>query len=131
MEEKETSAGQAGTGASQQNTPVFQDTREGFARRRIPCLERRISDIRPDDVRVRVLGTVIDMDRERVVIDDGTGRITAVFDKPPGAKPNQLVRIFGRIIPVENGFELQADILQDMSRLDLELYKKVAEVVPQ
>ncbi len=43
-------------------------------------------------------------------------------------KPKQLVRVFGRVIPVESGFELQGEIMQDMSDLDLDLYKKTKKL---
>ena len=36
-----------------------------------------------------------------------------------------MVRVFGRVIPVENGFEMQGEIVQDMSQLDIELHRKV------
>jgi len=97
--------------------------------RRLPSKEKRISDIKPDDIRISITGTVIDKhDDGVVVIDDGTGRVNVAFDTPEtvkGVELNQLVRILGRVMPVENGFELQGDALQDMGRLDLELKKRV------
>ncbi|RLJ09881.1 MAG: replication protein RepA [Candidatus Aenigmatarchaeota archaeon] len=97
-------------------------------RRRLPCVERKISEIRPEDMRVRITGTVIDKSEDKLVIDDGSGRITVIFDSPVDVKPNQFVRVFGRVIPLENGFELMGEIVQDMSRLDPELYKKVQDI---
>jgi hypothetical protein len=93
--------------------------------RRLPSAERDIADIRSGDIRISVTGTVIDIKDTRLVLDDGTGKIDVSFDSPPEAEINQLVRIFGRVIPLEKGFELQADVIQDMSKLDLELRKKV------
>ena len=93
--------------------------------RRLPSVERKISGIRPEDVRVKILGTVIDKNGGRLVVDDGTGKIEVVFDGPVDVQVNQLVRVLGRVIPLEEGFELQSEILQDMSLLDMELLKKV------
>lgn len=100
--------------------------------RRLPSKEKRISDIKPDDIRVSVTGTVIDkQDDGVVVIDDGTGKVNVTFDDPEVLKSvelNQLVRILGRVMPVENGFELQGEVAQDMSKLDLELKKRVESI---
>jgi hypothetical protein len=103
---------------------------QGF-QRRMPSTKRKVSEIKAEDIRVSILGTVIDRQGEKVVIDDGTGKIDAVFDKEVKAEPNQLVRVFGRVIPMENGFELQGEILQDMSKLDMKLYNKVMEAVKE
>jgi len=101
--------------------------------RRLASAEKKISDIKPDDIRVSVTGTVIDKQDDRVVvIDDGTGKVNVTFDDPEALKTvnlNQLVRIFGRVIPMEKGFELQGDILQDMSKLDMELKKRVESII--
>ena len=132
MAKKETSSKQSTIDMAETSEPrgdqAARDSQD-FSRRRIPCADRRVSEIRPDDVRVRILGTVIDRDDTRVVVDDGTGRISAVFDKAPEVEINQMVRVFGRLVPMEQGFELQADILQDMSGLDLSLYKRVSSVL--
>jgi len=97
--------------------------------KRIHAADVSIAEIRPDNIRVRVLGTVIDKNDTRIVIDDGTGKLEVVFDNNVDVKINQLVRVFGRIIPLENGFELQGEIIQDMSGLDMDLYKKVKGLV--
>ena len=95
--------------------------------RRLPSLERDIAGIRPEDMRVAVLGTVIDKnpDSTRIVLDDGTGKVEIISESPLPAQVNQMVRVFGRVIPLENGVELQGEIAQDMSRLDLGLLKKL------
>lgn len=97
-------------------------------RKRLPSLGKKIADIGQEDVRVRILGTVIHKDSGSLIIDDGTGRITATFDVEPKATLNQLVRVFGRVIPMEEGLVIQGEIIQDMSGLDIELLKKVEEI---
>lgn len=93
--------------------------------RRMPSVERKVSGIRPEDIRIRVLGTVIDKQENKLVIDDGTGKIEAVFEETVNAELNKMVRVFGRVIPLEDGFELQGEIVQDMSQLDIELSRKI------
>lgn len=90
-------------------------------------MEREISGIRPEDIRVTVLGTVIDKnaDATRLVLDDGTGKVNIVSDSPLQGQLNQMVRVFGRVIPLENGVEIQGEIAQDMSQLDLALLKRM------
>ena len=95
--------------------------------KRLPAVDRRISGIKPEDIRIRVTGTVVDKQEDRIAVDDGTGKINIVFDMPFKAEMDQMIRVFGRVIPVEGGFELQGEIIQDMTELDIELYRKVRE----
>jgi hypothetical protein len=96
--------------------------------RRSPSIGRRISEIGRNDIRVRLLGTIIDRKENVLVIDDGTGKIKVSFAEPVDSEANHLVRVFGRVIPVEEGFEIQGEVAQDMKDLDLGLYKKVNEL---
>lgn len=105
------------------------ETLEGFVSpRRLPSLGKRISEIGKGDVRVRLLGTVIDKKDNIIVIDDGTGKINVTFEEPVKFETNQLVRVLGRVIPMEEGFEIQGEVIQDMKGVDLDLYKKVNEL---
>jgi hypothetical protein len=94
-------------------------------RRRLPSVFRQVSGIRPGDIRVSVIGTVIDKAEDGIVLDDGSGKIDITMAEPFEAELNGLVRVFGRVIPMEGGFQLQGEIVQDMKGLDLELLKKV------
>jgi len=38
---------------------------------------------------------------------------------------NKFVRVFGVLIPYDDGFEVQGHIIQDLSELDIEKYMKV------
>ena len=95
--------------------------------RRLPSRECSVSEIQPEDIRIKVTGTIIDINKEgtRLVVDDGTGKIAITSESKCNAEMNQLVRVFGRVIPLEQGSELQGDVVQDMKKLDLELLKKV------
>jgi hypothetical protein len=96
--------------------------------RRLPSIGRRVSEIGKEDIRVRLLGTVIDKKENVIVIDDGTGKINVSFAEPVDFEANHLVRVFGRVIPVEEGFEIQGEVAQDMKDVDLGLYMKVNEL---
>lgn len=95
-------------------------------RRRLPCVDKKVKEIGPEDIRVRVTGTVVDSTEGRAVVDDGTGKI-AVNLGDASLESGKFVRVFGRVIPVENGFELQGEIFQDFSGVDIQLLKRIEE----
>jgi hypothetical protein len=95
-------------------------------RRRLPCVDRKVSEIGAGDIRVRVTGTVVDSAEGRAVVDDGTGKI-AVNTGDAIAEAGKLVRVFGRVIPVEDGFELQGEVVQDFSGVDVKLLRRIEE----
>jgi hypothetical protein len=97
-------------------------------RRRLPSVFRRVAEIRPEDMRISVIGTVIDKADDGIVLDDGSGRLDITMVEPFEAEVKGLVRVFGRVIPTEEGFHLQGEIVQDMSGLDLELLKKAESI---
>ncbi len=67
---------------------------ERLIRRRLPALEKRVSEIQPDsDVRVRLTGTVIDSSANSIVLDDGSGKIEIYFEDQPKVKNGQMIRI--------------------------------------
>lgn len=100
---------------------------EQFRYRRAPATPRRISEINPEkDIRVRLLGRVIGKDNGTLIIDDGTGKAEVIAENQD-ADVNDLVRVFTRVLPLEEGFELRAELLQKMNGLDVDLYKKIVE----
>jgi RNase P/RNase MRP subunit p29 len=108
---------------------MMPETLEGFVSpRRLPAHEKKIAGIGKDDIRVRLFGTVIDSNENALVLDDGTGKISVVFRDPVGIETGKTVRIFGRVMPAEEGFEIEGEILQDMSGVDVPLYRKTVEL---
>ncbi|MBI4014897.1 MAG: replication protein RepA [Candidatus Aenigmarchaeota archaeon] len=98
---------------------------DSFQFKRAPAVPRKISDIAPDkDIRVRLLGRVIDKGEGSVVIDDGSAKAEIITEQP--AELGDVVRIIARVLPLETGYDLRAEVTQDMSTLDMELYKKAA-----
>ncbi len=99
--------------------------------RRLPSREKSIREISEQDFRIRILGTVVDRDEvnSSVMIDDGTGRIVAVFADPEHlavAREGRLVRVIGKVRKDENIIEVET--IQDMGKLDLGLYEQVKYV---
>jgi hypothetical protein len=91
--------------------------------RKAPAVERRVSDIDPSDIKVRVLGTVARKGDGFFVLKDETGEIKIKTSQE--ASPKSLVRVFGRPSKTGEKLELEADLVQDMTGLDKKLYKKL------
>lgn len=97
-----------------------------FQYRRSPAVMRKISEINPEkDIRVRILGKVIDKNDNFIIIDDGSSKAEIITDI--NAEMNDFVRVFARVLPLEDGYELRAEIIQDINSLNIDLYKKVWE----
>ena len=95
--------------------------------KRLPAIEKRISEISDKDIRVSIRGVVIDSEERTVVVDDGSGKVKATFDEVQTDYP-KIVRVIGRVIPFENGIEIQGEILQNMEKLDLDVFKKLTSI---
>jgi hypothetical protein len=100
----------------------------GDFRRRLPSVFRRVSDIKPEDMRVSVIGTVIDKADDGLVLDDGSGKVDITMIEPFKAELTSMVRVFGRVIPMEGGVQIQGEIVQDLKGLDLELLRKAHDL---
>lgn len=101
-----------------------------FQFRRQPAITRKIAEIKEADIRVRLVGKVIDRNESAIVLDDGTGTAEIVIEPETVNKAGDLdlhdfLRVFCRVIPLEKKIELRAEIIQDMTNLDVELYRKV------
>ena len=94
--------------------------------------KRKIPEINPDiDLKVKVLGFVVDKKDDTILLDDGSGKVRVFIDMPEimeKVDANKLIRVFGSTLPIDNGFEIKADIVQDLSGLNIDLYKKVEEL---
>ena len=97
---------------------------------KLPSVERMINAIdTAKDQKVRIIGTVIAKDENSFIIDDGTGTIK-VSTKPEMfdvVNEKQVVRVIGRPMHIGSSLELQADIVQDMSKMNMKFYKIVHE----
>ena len=85
--------------------------------------EKFIKDIKKEDIKIAVSGIIVSKDNGKIVIDDTTGNIPVEIETE--LEMNKFVRVFGVLIPYDDGFEVQGHIIQDLSELDIEKYMKV------
>ncbi len=95
--------------------------------RRVPFKEKKINEITQDDIKVRFVGMVIEKGEDVLVVDDGTGQVKVSAENAGSFGINSNVRVFGRVIPVEGGVEISAEIVQDMTGADIGLYRRITE----
>lgn len=101
-------------------------------RRRAPAVLKAIEDIDAEaDTRVRIVGTVLEVRGDSIMVDDGSGTVEVFLDTEDveDVDDGQRVRVIGRVLPLPSGFEVQGEIVQDFSDVDMELYGKVREAV--
>ena len=97
-------------------------------RKRNPAIEKKFSDIKREDIRVAVIGTVVELDSSinAVTIDDGHSTLKAMLPDEQFEKcePGKLIRVVGLVAPALAGdeIELRGELVQDFSRLDKSLY---------
>ncbi len=102
-------------------------------KRRLPSTERNIKDLSGEDFRVRINGVVVDIHKDTytAMVDDGTGRAIVQFIDPEmfgRLKEGGFVRIIGKMVPGEETL-VDAEIAEDMSKLDLGLYNRAKYVI--
>jgi len=95
-------------------------------------VKRKIPEINPEiDLKVKILGFVVDKKENTLMVDDGSGKVSVFVDEASlldNVNINQLIRVFGSTLPTEDGFEIKVDAIQDLSNLNINLYKKVEEL---
>ncbi len=103
---------------------------EKLIKRRLPSVEKEIANINPEiDVRVRLIGTVIDTTPNSIIIDDGTGKLEIYFGENLNIKQGQLVRVIARILPLIDSFECRGEAIQILDDFNLDLYKKARKII--
>lgn len=93
---------------------------------RKPYSEKLIKDLKKEDFKVALSGTIINKTENDFFIDDGTGQIRCIYDSAPDF---EYIRVFGTLMPLPDGFELQTEIVQDLSKVDRQLHKKLKEAL--
>ena len=95
-------------------------------------IKRKIPEINPEvDLKVKILGFVVDKKENTLMVDDGSGKVSVFVDEASlldNVNINQLIRVFGSTLPTEDGFEIKVDAIQDLSNLNINLYKKVEDL---
>ncbi len=85
-------------------------------------IPRKISEIGESDTKVVFVGTISDVKENGFVLKDDNGETEIEFVGSP--EKNKMVRVF---CSVSEG-KLKADIIQDMDKMDMTLFKKVEEL---
>jgi hypothetical protein len=102
---------------------------ESLVRRRLVAVEKKISEIQPEaDVRVRLMGTVIDVAPNSIVIDDGSGKIDIFFEREPLVRQGQMIKVITRVLPLIDGFECRGEAIQTLDEFNIDLYNKAKEI---
>jgi len=97
--------------------------------KRFPTVEKKISEITPENVRVSVIGTVVDKTNDKLIVDDGTGSIEIFSDENliKNAENSKIVRVIGRVTS-DGSISINAEIIQDFSKFDIGLYEKIKNI---
>lgn len=98
-------------------------------KRRLPAVQKPISEIAQSDIRVRVLGRVIDKTSSAMVVDDGSGKVEIRYDQEPNVAIGDTVKVVARVSPLIDGYECKAECFQKLDGLDMGLYKKARSIV--
>ncbi len=96
-------------------------------KKRLPAKEKLISEIAPNDIRVRVLGTVIDRNENSIFVDDGSGRLE-ILAEGQSWEMGKMVRVVTRVLPITGGFEARVECVQNMEGFDVDLYRRAREI---
>ena len=87
----------------------------------------KVKEITEKDARVRFVGAVVELDRNSgvMLIDDGE-RISVIStpEQVEKLKIGDVVGIIGIVLPYEEGVEIRCEFIQDMNKLNKELYDK-------
>lgn len=102
-------------------------------RKRAASVEKHIADIAPDkDIRVRILGTILDVSEGTILIDDGTAKAEVQFDtteETAGLERGQPVRVIARVLPLIDGFALRGEAVQTLADFDMQLFKRAKDII--
>ncbi|MFH8080722.1 MAG: OB-fold nucleic acid binding domain-containing protein [Candidatus Aenigmatarchaeota archaeon] len=93
--------------------------------------KKSLSEINPEiDLKVKIIGLVVDKSELSIIVDDGKDKVNIYIDPEMEEKIDihQLVAVYGTVIPTEDGFEIKADVVQDLTGINLNFYKKMEEL---
>jgi len=95
--------------------------------KRIPAVDRRISEIKLEDRRVRIIGVVVESKPGMCILDDGSGSIKVRTSRE--LYVGKLIRVIGQVSIRTNGeIEIDAELIQNMDKLKFDLYKQVYDL---
>jgi hypothetical protein len=109
--------------------PLDQPEKRQF-QKRAPSKHVSVKDLNKDLNRVALVGTIVSRNDTVMsfLLDDGCGTVNVIVNNADMfglLKDGQIVRVLGRIWGEGADIEIQGDIVQDFTNLDLTLFKKV------
>jgi len=89
--------------------------------RKAPAIVKEIENISEDDIRVRLLGEIIERKENSILLKDETGQIRVTGTDGESAK---FARVFGRPMKTTDGIVIEAELVQNMDALNKKAYKR-------
>tara|TARA_Y100000310_G_C20699671_1_gene828547 strand:- start:5828 stop:6157 length:330 start_codon:yes stop_codon:yes gene_type:complete len=100
--------------------------------RKAPFKEHFVKDLNFSEFKVSVTGTVVGKQDKGFLLSDGTGEVyinTSGLEGEGGFNEQGFVKVFGRLMPYQDGFEIQAEFVQDMKGVDKDSLNKIKELM--
>lgn len=100
--------------------------------KRAPAISVKLGDLKENMGRVAIVGTVVskNSDISSFMLDDSQASVLVLANDPrqfDTIKEGQFVRVLGKVWGSGDEIEIQAEVIQDFSKIDKELWKKVYE----
>ncbi len=89
-----------------------------------PYKEKLIEELKQDDEYICIAGYPAVINENSLVLDDGKATINVLFNDSIN-KDAKFIKVFGRALSVDGIISIQADFIQDLSKIDTFLYNKV------
>ena len=88
-----------------------------------------ISDLKPDDTKVMVIGRLLDKKDDFIIIDDSTGTIVVYNNELIVENSKKIVLIIGTVHQKnDNQLVIEAENIRNFDNLNFELYLKTYEL---
>ncbi len=94
---------------------------------RAPYKEKYVKDLKAEDIKVAISGTIISKGNGKIAIDDGTGSIIVSIDTELDV--NSFIKVYGNLLLYDEGFEIQGHFIKDLNNVDKNLYRKAMEII--
>ena len=92
--------------------------------------EKNIEDINEEDNKVSFFGTVVNVEENTILVDNGKKAINIVFMNPIDKNiEKKHVKVYGKVIFEGDKVVIEGYFLQDMSNLSKKLYRKSKEIL--
>ena len=94
--------------------------------------EKSVEDIDEGDYKVSFFGTVVNVEDNLILVDNGKKAVNVVFSEPVDESfLKKHVRVYGKVINEEGNIIIEGYLIQDMSELSKKLYKKSKQILEQ